>query len=63
MLAAAAIPGIRGSCLERARTRNEASSTWWKKGRGYCSFAYSALASFRMGMSGSAPIQRVKKSW
>jgi hypothetical protein len=25
----------------------------WEAG-GYCSFAYSALASFRMGMSGSA---------
>ena len=29
----------------------------------YCSFAYSALASFRMGMSGSASFQRAKKSW
>src|SRR6266581_9108651 len=29
----------------------------------YCSFAYSALASFRMGMSGSASFQRVRKSW
>ncbi len=28
----------------------------------YCSFAYSALASFRMGMSGSASFQRAKKS-
>jgi hypothetical protein len=27
----------------------------------YCSFAYSALASFRMGMSGSASLQRAKK--
>ena len=27
-----------------------------------CNFAYSALASFRMGMSGSAPFQRVRKS-
>ncbi len=26
---------------------------------GYCSFAYSALACFRMGMSGSASFQRV----
>ena len=31
-------------------------------GTNYCSFAYSALASFRMGMSGSASFQRVKKS-
>jgi hypothetical protein len=30
---------------------------------GYCSFAYSALASFRMGMSGSASFQRVRKAW
>ena len=26
----------------------------------YCRFAYSALAAFRMGMSGSAPFHRVK---
>src|ERR1700693_6579857 len=31
--------------------------------RHYFSFAYSALASFRMGMSGSASFQRAKKSW
>src|SRR6266571_3612585 len=31
--------------------------------KGYCNFAYSALASFRMGMSGSASFQRVTKSW
>jgi len=30
--------------------------------RDYCSFAYSALACFRMGMSGSASFQRLKKS-
>jgi hypothetical protein len=29
----------------------------------YCSFAYSALACSRMGMSGSASFQRVRKSW
>ena len=29
---------------------------------GYFSFAYSALASFRMGMSGSASFQRVRNS-
>src|SRR5439155_895412 len=29
----------------------------------YCSFAYSALACFRMGMSGSASFQRVRKYW
>ena len=28
----------------------------------HCSFAYSALACFRMGMSGSASFQRVRKS-
>ena len=28
----------------------------------YCSFAYSSLACFRMGMSGSAFFQRVRKS-
>jgi hypothetical protein len=30
---------------------------------GYCNFPYSALASFRMGMSGSASFQRARKSW
>jgi hypothetical protein len=34
-----------------------------EKARCYCNFAYSALASFRMGMSGSASFQRVRKSW
>jgi hypothetical protein len=37
----------------------------WKRGPGrkdYFSFAYSALASFRMGMSGSASFQSVRKS-
>jgi hypothetical protein len=29
----------------------------------YFSFSYSALASFRTGMSGSASFQTVKKSW
>jgi hypothetical protein len=28
----------------------------------YCNFAYSALACFRMGMSGSASFQMVRKS-
>ena len=31
-------------------------------GQNYCNFAYSALACFRMGMSGSASFQRVRKS-
>jgi hypothetical protein len=30
--------------------------------RSYCNFAYSALACFRMGMSGSASFQSVRKS-
>ena len=30
-------------------------------GLSYCSFAYSAFASFRIGMSGSASFQRVRK--
>ncbi len=29
----------------------------------YCSFAYSALACFRMGMSGSASFQKVREPW
>jgi len=29
----------------------------------YCSFAYSVFACFRMGRSGSASLQRVRKSW
>jgi hypothetical protein len=38
----------------------------WKRAtehRDYSNFAYSALASFRMGMSGSASCQRARKSW
>jgi hypothetical protein len=37
----------------------------WKRGSGrgdYFNFAYSALASFRMGTSGSASFQSVRKS-
>jgi hypothetical protein len=30
--------------------------------RNYCNFAYSVLASFRIGMSGSASFQSVRKS-
>jgi hypothetical protein len=33
-----------------------------KTQRHYCNFAYSTLASFRMGMSASASFQSVKKS-
>jgi hypothetical protein len=32
-----------------------------RRANNYCSLAYSALACFRMGMSGSASFQRVKK--
>jgi len=35
---------------------------WKKSGPGYCSFSYSALACFRMGMSGSASFQKVRHS-
>jgi hypothetical protein len=35
---------------------------FWDSPLDYCSFAYSALACLRMGMSGSASFQRVKKS-
>jgi hypothetical protein len=41
----------------RARSRLRLSSN------SYCSFAYSALASLRMGMLGSASFQSVRKSW
>ena len=36
---------------------------WRASQRQYYSLAYSALASFRMGMLGSASFQRAKKSW
>jgi hypothetical protein len=60
-------------CMRGARARGgsaEQEGEYEKAGgRGrytphcYCSFAYSALASFRMGMSGSASFQSVRKSW
>jgi len=34
----------------------------WITPQPHCSFAYSALACFRMGMSGSASFQRLRKS-
>ena len=37
--------------------------TQWIDGRYYCSFAYSALASCKMGTLGSAFFQRPRKSW
>jgi Beta-galactosidase trimerisation domain len=42
----------KGSVLTQRPTTNQ----------GYCNFAYSALACLRMGMSGSASFQSVKKS-
>ena len=44
---------------------HQLSATIKRRGRTsplYCSFAYSALACFRMGMSGSASFQIVRKS-
>src|SRR6516162_7471228 len=45
-----AVGGRRTRCPSRAGAVN------------YCKFAYSTLACFRMGMSGSASFERVKKS-
>src|SRR5580698_1976950 len=45
------MPGENQCCLARGRFT-----------AAYCNFAYSALASFRMGMSGSPSFQRVRKS-
>src|SRR5207244_12323338 len=41
------------------RSQSQRFSEW----SSYCSLTYSALACFRMGMSGSASFQRAKKSW
>jgi hypothetical protein len=49
----------------RASNKTAASAAKPKKNkrpRLHCSLAYSALACFRMGMSGSASFQRVRKS-
>jgi hypothetical protein len=64
------IPFNMGSC-ERTFTspsvpkplflQRRCQSLKTKQPAGYISFAYSALASFRMGMSGSASFQRAKK--
>src|SRR5438477_8957836 len=40
--------------------KNQADSRYKTLVAGHCNFAYSALASFRMGMSGSASFQRAK---
>ena len=42
--------------------RRQSRCTSHERRCSYCSFAYSALACFRMGMSGSASFQRVRKS-
>ena len=55
-----ALQEIRCFWLRRRMVRHQRAST---RSRYYCSFAYSALASFKMGMSGSASFQRAKKSW
>ena len=60
-----AITRIEGSMSEIAWLRKPSENG---KGRHrtfscYCSFAYSALACFKMGMSGSASFQSVRKSW
>jgi len=48
----------RYSFIQCSKPLKHRSERW-----NYCSFAYSALACFRMGMSGSASFQRLKKSW
>jgi hypothetical protein len=57
----------RHACLQQLRIskcRGETDDGLKKNGRhDYCSSAYPALASFKMGMSGSASFQRAKKSW
>jgi len=56
-----AFPSVRDSL--RASSKTAASAMNQTKNTDfYCSFAYSALASFRMGMSGSASFQSERKS-
>src|SRR5229473_1751887 len=60
-LARAPRPGLRfGGCSKIPTMRNTPSIGTLKE-TGYCSFAYSALASFRIGMSWSASFHVVKK--
>ena len=64
----AALSSEKGSPYRRVIGTGNAASLSGKSGKvrgccAYCSFAYSALACFRMGMSGSASFQRAKKSW
>jgi len=51
--------------VEEACDRHSVAKNSKRQGQGlfrYCNFAYSALAYFRMGMSGSASFQSAKKS-
>jgi hypothetical protein len=47
------MPGTPTDSLDRKKTLPKSF---------YCSFVYSDFASFRMGMSGAASFQRVRKS-
>ena len=57
---AAAIIAIILWSVQQAHNRRRAQRS--RQRDAYCSFAYSALACFRMGMSESASFQRVRKS-
>jgi hypothetical protein len=58
-------PALSGATLDDSQK----SSSWAMENASrhledrHCNFAYSALASFRIGMSGSASFHRAKKSW
>src|SRR5207253_7564281 len=51
------------SSLESPSTAHGPPESFPNAHRVYCSFAHSALACLRMGMSGSASFQSVRKSW
>ena len=53
---------LRGSGALRLKQKYK-KVPWHGAASGYCSFSYSALARFRMGISGSASFQIVKKFW
>ena len=53
-----AVPWSGVNVAVRQGRSSSVGRTSWR----YCSFAYSALACFRMGMSESASFQRVRKS-
>jgi len=61
------LPDSRTWISKRSENPSEAASAsrciYVTGGSGYFSSAYSALACFRMGTSGSASFQRAKKSW